>query len=119
MARKQRQGREWDDYQKLKAENKKLKGQVSKLRKVISRLDFEQYTNLKELIDSHERQDSALVEQQKKQELENKWNCYECGSGVMRLVIIHRAGEPYYIRKCDHCDNKTKMKKYTDEVEGV
>ena len=60
-----------------------------------------------------------FYEKQKTEELEKIWSCYECEQGVMKLVILNRAGEPYYIRKCNHCDNKTKMKKYTEEITGV
>lgn len=120
MGRKgHRKDKEWDEIQRLKVDNKKLRGQISKLRKVISRLDFEQYHHVKELLESQQKQNKKATKQQQKQEMEARWRCYECEEGTMRLVVIHRVGEPYYFRKCDHCDNKTKMKKMTEEVEGV
>ena len=52
-------------------------------------------------------------------EIEKKWCCFECEDGIMRMVLIGRAGEPYYFRKCDQCGHKTKMKRHTEGVEGV
>lgn len=109
--------KEWDEIQKLKAENKKLRTQVGKLRKVIKNIDIEHYQFVQDLLNSENFKDNPV--KITKKELEKQWQCYECESGVMRLVTIHRVGEPYYFRKCDNCDNRTKMKKYTDEVQGV
>lgn len=112
--------KEYDEIQKLKSENKRLKLQVSKLRKVAANIDRHHYTFVQDLLDSEDMQeDTKAAEVQIQRKMEDKWGCHLCGKGVMRLVILHRAGEPYYIRKCDHCDNKTKLKKYTDDIEGV
>lgn len=111
--------KEKDNSWKLQEENKRLKKQISKLRKVISRLDFEQYQNVREIVEAQERQDEEFIKDQRQKSLEERWKCFKCEDGVMRLLVVHRAGNPYYLRKCDCCTNKTKMKKYTDEVEGA
>lgn len=118
VKRRNYNGKEQDKLQKMLAENKRLKAQVSKLRKVIKNIDIEHYKFVQDLLNSDKFVDNtAEIELQKK--LEEKWACFTCGKGVMRLVMLNRAGIPHYIRKCDICDNKTKMKKYTEDVEGV
>lgn len=111
--------RDWDEATKLKVENKRLRNQVSKLRKVISRLDFEQYAHVRDLLEAHEKEDVKEVSKREKISLEEKWKCYHCDDGVLRLVMFHRMGKPYYFRKCDGCTHRTKMKPYNEEVEGV
>lgn len=109
--------KEFDELQKLKEENKKLKKQVSKLRKVINNIDIDHYNFVYDLLNSESFKEKPKKTAEK--ELEKKWYCFKCENGIMRLAIIHRAQEPYYFRKCDCCENKTKMKKYTEDVEGV
>lgn len=113
--------KDWVDSEikKHKAENTKLRRQVSKLRKVISRIDLDHYQFIKDLLESQEKQDQDFSQEQKKKGLENRWKCYDCEDGILRLVTVMKAGEPYYLRKCDSCGKKTKTKKYTEDIEGV
>lgn len=117
MKRRNYNKKEQDQLQKIRQENTKLKKQVAKLRKVINNIDIEHYKFVQDLLNSETfKKKSAPAIQE---ELEKKWACHQCEEGVMRLIILHRAGEPYYTRKCDSCSNKTKMKRYTEGVEGV
>ena len=54
-------------------------------------------------------------------ELKEKWACRQCDGGYLKLIIIDRHDGKYYIRACinEKCVNRTKMKKYTEDVEGV
>lgn len=110
--------KEYDEMQRIKQENKKLREQIGKLRKVIKNIDIEQYNFVQDLLNSEtfEEDNTQKIAQKK---LEKKWECFTCGKGVMRLITLNRAGEPYYMRKCDKCDNRTKLKKYTNDVEGA
>ena len=117
MARKVQRDKEWNELQRLKTENKKLRTRISKLRKVIKNIDIEHYQFVQDLLNSENFKEEPV--QVTKQSLEKQWQCFKCDKGIMRLITISRAGEPYYFRKCDHCTNKTKMKKYTNEVSGV
>ena len=50
-----------------------------------------------------------------------KWTCKVCKRGHLKLIIINRHDGQYYFRSCidKDCKNRTKMKKYTEDVEGV
>lgn len=53
-------------------------------------------------------------------ELEEKWKCYKCNVGIMRLIIFNRPDGKHYIRACSNksnCQNRTEAKKWHDNVE--
>ena len=118
MGKPYRGGKETSDNQRLKHENKKLKKQISKLRKVINSIDIQHYNFVQDLLNSQSFKDDTN-DNRVKEKLEKQWECFQCDEGIMRLIMLHRAGEPYYLRKCDKCEHKTRMKKYEDGVEGV
>lgn len=120
MARKlHNKDKEWTESQKLKDENRRLRRQIGKLRRVISRLDIERYQYLKELLESQENQDAEAVRQVRQKDVEQKWECYECGEGILRIIVFNRANDTVYLRKCDNCGKRTKMKKFNEEVKGA
>ena len=55
------------------------------------------------------------------EQLKLKWTCKVCKRGHLKLIIINRHDGKYYFRSCidKECSNRTKMKKYTEDVEGV
>lgn len=111
--------REYDDLQRLKHENKKLKRQVSALRKQISRLDLDRYENLKDIVQKHyeaEEQDQFKKDLKK---LKKEWECHVCREGFLKLYLINRRNEVVYYRKCTECDNRTSVKPYNSKVEGI
>ncbi len=65
------------------------------------------------------KQEEKETQAAKKKKIEALWGCHTCGKGVMRLIIIGRAGQDYYFRRCDCCENKTRMQKYTPDVTGA
>jgi formylmethanofuran dehydrogenase subunit E len=119
-SRKGNKDKEWDELQKSKQEAKKLRAQVSKLRNVVKNIDTNHFNFVQDLLASEIFNQEGIETKKKLQhKLEQEWQCHTCGKGVMRLVILHRAGEPYYLRTCDHCDNKTTLKAYTEEIKGA
>jgi hypothetical protein len=106
--------KERDELQVLKYENKKLKKQVSTLRKQLSKLDIDRYENIKDIVARHHQEDlnERLLEEKKK--LQKKYKCFDCEDGVLQLHHFSRQDGLFYYRKCTECDNRTKMKPYKD-----
>jgi hypothetical protein len=97
----------------LKHENSKLKRELGKLRKQIARLDLDRFQSFKEALD---RIDEIEMEQEarkrEKQISIEKWKCWSCNQGTLRLKVWDRLDGPHYQRVCDGCNRRTKMKKY-------
>jgi len=107
------------EVQLLKEENKKLRRQVRKLRSVISNLDLRQYEFVNDLLKKQTKENKTCTERSRQKKLEAKWACFECGKGILRLIVLTRLDGTMYFRRCDHCENKTRLKVFTDEVVGV
>jgi hypothetical protein len=43
-----------------------------------------------------------------------RWKCFKCNDGVIKLIIVPNNR---YLRKCSHCEYRTVVKEYTEEVE--
>jgi septal ring factor EnvC (AmiA/AmiB activator) len=119
MKRRSYSGSEYDQLQRLKSENRKLRQQISQLRKQISRIDIDRFQNLKDLLDAQDREEQEQAAQEQQKTLERQWACWECGQGTMRLVVLERRDGVHYYRCCDNCKKRTKLQKYNDKVEGV
>ncbi len=102
MARKGYSNKEQDQLQKLKLENKRLKKQISSLRKLVSRNDYQHYEDVKEM--------SETESVDKREELLNKWQCWDCKKGMLRYIPFSKMGIEHFIRKCDNCGKRTKSK---------
>lgn len=78
-----------------------------------------------ELIDAAKKdltlKDAQLSVEENKQALEDKWKCYTCSIGVMRLLIFNNREGTQYFRKCSNqkCSNRTKPQPYNEFVEGI
>lgn len=110
--------KEQDQLQDLKEENRRLKKQVASLRKQLDRLDLDssKYDDLRELVN---RQYEEEEKQKNTKKLKEKWKCFKCGQGTLKLLILDRNDGSFYFRKCDHCDHRTNMQKYNDKIEGI
>lgn len=56
------------------------------------------------------------------EEMQRKWQCFECLHGVLKLIIVPSiGGGSRYFRRCNNpkCSHRTEVKEYTEEVEGV
>jgi aspartyl/asparaginyl-tRNA synthetase len=104
---------------RLKLENQKLKKQMSKLRKQLSRIDIDRYSNLKDIIEAQAIEDDGFDAQVDLEALKEKWMCHECKQDYLRVIMVPRADGLFYIRKCASCKHRTKLKKYTDDVNGI
>ena len=112
-SRTNRGDKEYDQLDKLKHENRRLKRQISQLRKLIDRFDLDRFEHVKELIESHEQQERLIKNLQK----EKAWKCHDCGKGTLRLRTLDRRDGTFYNRVCDNCNKRTRLKRYTPDVE--
>lgn len=119
MRRRKYSHKEQDDLQKLKRENDKLKKQVSSLRKQIARVDIDRYENLQDLIHKFDKQEVEENLEKQAAVQEKKWKCHQCVDGVLRLKVFERLDGMFYLRRCDCCPNKTKLKKWNENVDGA
>lgn len=114
---------DWSDDKKLKEENKKLKRTVQSLRKQLSRIDVDRYQQLQELVDTQVKEDKQFHDEprreSKREEAKEKWRCFECGEGFLRLLVLNRPDGVFYIRKCSDCRHKTRVKRYSSDVQGI
>jgi len=120
MGRKSKdKDKEYSDVQRLRYENQQLKKKLASLRKQIARLDLDRYQNIRDLLEYQDEETKNLNTKSKRQEMLDKWKCYKCEEGHLRLIILGRPDGLYYFRHCTQCENKTKLQKYTDSVEGI
>jgi hypothetical protein len=98
---------------------RKLKKENSSLRKQLARIDTQRFEHLEELVDQQAMEERQLDHKSKRQKLIEKWNCYKCEDGILKIIIINRPDGLHYFRRCNKCSNKTKLKRYSDEVEGI
>lgn len=103
---------------RLKHENKKLKLEVKRLRKELDKNRIH-YDNMTDLLEQQATEESQVSRKEEKEILLKKWKCHKCEFGLMKLMIIPRPDGPRYLRKCTECDNRTRLKKYTEDVEGI
>lgn len=116
---REKKDREKKENQKLKQENQKLKKQISRLNKQISRLDLDNFGNIREAVEAQQREDIDFGLKTKQIDVKFKWVCYKCGDDYLRIAIISRPDGDFYFRKCPNCENKTKLKPFTEKVEQI
>lgn len=116
--RSQKYNKEYDLLEKLKHENQKLKRENARLRKELSKIDISHFEHLRDLVDQQTAEELQKVPKSKRQEQKEKWKCFECEEGTLKIIIINRQDGPHYFRKCNNCTHKTKMQKFNNEVEG-
>ncbi len=118
-SRTSRGDKEYDQLDKLKHDNKKLKRQVKKLRKIIDRFDLDRYNDVKEWIEKYANLELEQERAEATKELEKRWKCWDCDQGVFRIHVIMRMDGEFYYRMCDQCRKRTSLKKYSKKTEGV
>lgn len=112
--------KDWTELEKYKVREKKFKREIARLRKMVQKLQEEhEMSGLLELVDVQRKEDKEIHDVEKGIELRKKWKCHECEEGIMILNIFNRKDGVFYFRRCYACGNKTRMKKYTNDVEGV
>lgn len=114
-----RGSKEFDLIDKLKHENRKLKRANDALHKQLARVDLAKFENLSKLVDKQRKESVAQESISKREALKKKWICHSCQTDFLRLYIWdHPIKGLVYYRQCS-CGHKTKMKPYTDAVEGI
>ncbi len=108
--------KELDQLQKMRYENQKLKKENSRLRKLIQRGQADQDL-LHELV-QQKNVEEELAQTQKIEE--NKWKCWDCSRGVLKIHTMPRRDGVFYWRVCSNtdCKKRTKLQPYTKDVEG-
>lgn len=110
MKRTHRGTKEFTEIQKLKEENKSLKRQIAQLRKLVSRLDVDRLDTVKDILLEEEVSKKTI------EKIEEKWRCFECNKGKLEMHTINRLDGLHYYRKCNLCNNRTRLKKWTPDV---
>jgi rubrerythrin len=114
--------KEYDELQRARHENQRLKKEISALRKQLARIDFTRFQNLRELVNKQQKEEVQERKEQSLEKLKKKWMCRECGKDYLRLMIYeHPIKGICYYRKCvtPMCGHRTAMKPYTPEVTGI
>lgn len=59
------------------------------------------------------------VKEETYQEFKQKWKCFTCGTGIMKITVISRPDGKFYYRRCtgEKCGHRTELKPFTDDVE--
>lgn len=105
--------------QKAHREIKMLKRQLNRMKKLISRMDMDDYMNIQEAREAQLRERKELKQENKTIDDIERWKCFSCKEDHLRLIIYQKVDEPYYFRRCPTCSNRTKGKKFDDTVEGI
>lgn len=113
--------KEYNKSQRDRHEIQKLRKEVASLRKQLARVDVDRYQNLQELVEKQADEDKQLHARKKptREEQLKRWECHECREGHLKLIILNRPDGVFYFRRCDACAHKTRMKRYTEDVEGL
>jgi hypothetical protein len=112
--------KEYSRLQEALYENKRLKREIASIRKQLARLDLDRHDYVKNIIDEHyAREDQEETAEKMLRRLKEEWRCKNCQDGYLEINLYMRAGETYYFRKCNTCENRTKGQKYSpDRVQG-
>ena len=119
MGKYRHSDKEYTKIQKLSHENDKLKREVSKLRKLLARLDLDRYSHIKDVLEQHYKEEKAENSKEILDKIKNSWRCYQCEDGHLEIIAYSKLGVLWYFRQCSHCNNRTKSQKYTQEVSGI
>lgn len=101
---------------KLKHENKRLKRELSSLRKQLSRIDLDRYHNLKEFVLQNDSKEAEAELIKNKEDVKKFWTCWDCGKDYLRMVTFERRDGVHYYRKCGTCNYRTKMQKLNKDT---
>ena len=105
----------------LKTLEKAFEANVKFLRGKTAKLDLQELLN-----GARKEQSLKEIETEKEvtfKELEDRWKCHSCGTGVMKLIVFGQAnGTKKYIRACSNkgkCQNRTEPQEWHESVEGI
>lgn len=123
------------ETQKLRNTIRRLQSDIRKLKSELSTYEVAFQKNIQflkgktkdltvqELIEGAKKeQNLGQIENTKEltfKDMEKRWKCHKCNSGVMKLTVINRQDGRWYFRSCTDtkCKNRTELKPFNDEVE--
>ena len=116
MSKNVRGQKEYNRLQEALHENKKLKREISSLRKQLARLDLDRHDYVKDIIDDHFNPDET---DKMMKRIREEWKCRKCEEGYLEINLYSKMGDTWYFRKCNFCPHRTKSQQYfSDKVEG-
>ena len=124
MSKNTRGAKEFTREQRLINENKNLKKELAHLRKQIARLDVDRYDTVKQMCSDYKEserfEENAGKLTTTSERLEKEWACHKpkC-SGHLQITLFNKISETWYFRSCTNCNNRTKSKRYGEEVRGI
>jgi len=119
MGKSSRGEKEFSIIQRLKYENSKLKRENSSLRKQLDRVNFERSADLQEIIEEHLKNEDEQDHARLIKNMAEKWKCFKCAGGYLKVKRFLKAGVMMYLRECDCCENKTRPQQFHENVEGL
>jgi hypothetical protein len=108
--------KEFSKIQKLAHENKKLKTEISRIRKNLNRLESGWCPGCLDRYDSKDEK-MTLPEPCLTKPVGKDRTCFKCKEGKLRMVKYYKIAETWYYRKCDSCPHRTRGKKFTPDVQ--
>lgn len=114
--------KEFSEVQRIRKEIEKLKRENASLRKQLSRVDINRYNDIQELVNQNEMEERNQASRSKNLAyLKEKWKCFKCGVGFLKIFLLPRRDGVFYFRRCStkSCPHRTKAQKYTTEIEGI
>ncbi|HEY5235473.1 MAG TPA: hypothetical protein VIJ14_04785 [Rhabdochlamydiaceae bacterium] len=123
MGKSRRSDKEYTKEQRLSKENRQLKKELAHLRKQIARLDGDRFETLRQMCaDSEEKErfnESMGPAKSTVEVLKKDWACRACTEGFLEINLFTKVGETWYYRRCNFCSNRTKSKRYDNQVKGI
>lgn len=122
MGKSRRGSKEFSREQKLIHENKRLKREVSQLRKQLARIDLDRYDTVKGIIEQHYAQEREEEGKEILENLKKEWACRQCEDGHLEIFLYTKVDTTWYYRICSNaprCKNRTKAQRYTPDVKGI
>lgn len=112
----------------LEKENKKLKSELRTYERVFNKnitflKERTRGLSLEDLIAGANAELSLQEIKEEKvhkfEDIQKKWECYQCNEGVLKLIIIPRGDGNSYFRQCSNpkCKHRTDLKEYTEDVD--
>jgi hypothetical protein len=111
--------KEYTREQKLAYENKRLKREVSSLRKQLARIDLDRFGHVKELIEKSYQMEEELEGRQILEKLKESWKCRDCNVGYLEIILYNRPDSTFYYRQCTNCPHRTKSQRWSPQVPGI
>lgn len=107
--------------QELTKQNKELKKENGRLRKLLARIDLDRYGQVREIIEEYYAKDRKDEGQDILDKMKEEWKCKEPEClGFLEIIPFNKLLETWYFRKCSCCPNRTKSQRYDPKlVRGI